>query len=62
MSGQMQIREAYNLLLADRPDELIERLTGVTLLEILELRAGRASASPAGDGRGLSRGIPNAGR
>ena len=44
MSTDKQIRAAQILLNADQSDEKTERLTGVSLLEIIGLRAGRATA------------------
>ena len=43
MASDIQLREGYALLLRDCPDETIERVTGLGLLEILALRAGEAA-------------------
>ena len=51
MSTDAQIRSASTMLDAGGSDESTERLTGVSLLEIIGLRAGRATAPPASPSR-----------
>jgi hypothetical protein len=44
MASDMQLRDAYAMLLSECSDENIERVTGLDLNDILALRAGQASA------------------